>query len=202
MNKYLIIICVVLGIVSTTLFSYVGKLKYEKERLSGNQQALMEKIEFYQTEAGKSAASVQKLELSKSELEEHCSDLMQTIDQLNIKVKRLEAASTTATETDIDISTSVRDSIIYRDTSFVKIQAIDWMDPWVKVKGVLYPDRKLELNINSVDTLVQIVHRVPKKWWFFRWGTKAIRQEIISSNPHTKIVYTEYIELKDKKKCR
>lgn len=202
MNKYLIIICVVLGIVSTTLFAYVGKLKDEKERLSGNQQALMEKIEFYQTEAGKSAASVQKLELSKSELEEHCSDLMQTIDQLNIKVKRLEAASTTATETDIDISTSVRDSIIYRDTSFVKIQAIDWMDPWVKVKGVLYPDRKLELNINSVDTLVQIVHRVPKKWWFFRWGTKAIRQEIISSNPHTKIVYTEYIELKDKKKCR
>lgn len=87
MNKYLIIICVVLGIVSTTLFSYVGKLKDEKERLSGNQQALMEKIEFYQTEAGKSAASVQKLELSKSELEEHCSDLMQTIDQLNIKVK-------------------------------------------------------------------------------------------------------------------
>ena len=115
-------------------FSYVGKLKDEKERLSGNQQALMEKIEFYQTEAGKSAASVQKLELSKSELEEHCSDLMQTIDQLNIKVKRLEAASTTATETDIDISTSVRDSIIYRDTSFVKIQAIDWMDPWVKSK--------------------------------------------------------------------
>lgn len=46
MNKYLIIICVVLGIVSTTLFSYVGKLKDEKERLSGNQQALMEKIEF------------------------------------------------------------------------------------------------------------------------------------------------------------
>lgn len=126
----------------------------------------MEKIEFYQTEAGKSAASVQKLELSKSELEEHCSDLMQTIDLLNIKVKRLEAASTTATETDIDISTSVRDSIIYRDTSFVKIQAIDWMDPWVKVKGVLYPDRKLELNINSVDTLVQIVHRVPKNGGF------------------------------------
>lgn len=196
MNKYLIIICVVLGILSASLLSYVGKLRDERERLSGNQTALMDEVEFYKTEAGKSAASVQKLELTKSELEEHCTDLMQTIDQLNIKVKRLETASTTATETDIDISTSVRDSIIYRDTSFIKIQAIDWTDPWVKVKGTLYPDKKLELNINSVDTLIQVVHRVPKKWWFFRWGTKAIRQEIVSSNPHTRIVYTEYIELK------
>ena len=33
---------------------------------------------------------------------------------------------------------------------------------------------------------------------FIRWGTKAIRQEVVSSNPHTQIVYTEYIQFTKK----
>ena len=55
-------------------------------------------------------------------------------------------------------------------------------------------------RVVSVDTLQQIVHRVPRRFLFIRWGTKAIRQEVVSSNPHTNIVYTEYIELKRKKR--
>ena len=42
--------------------------------------------------------------------------------------------------------------------------------------------------------------KISQLWLFFRWGTKAIRQEVVSSNPHTKIVYSEYIELKKRKK--
>ena len=36
---------------------------------------------------------------------------------------------------------------------------------------------------------------VPRRFLFFRWGTKAIRQEIIPANPHTRIVYAEYVQL-------
>lgn len=67
--------------------------------------------------------------------------------------------------------------------------------PWVHIEGEVRRDTLL-LNYHSIDTLHQIVHRVPRKFLFFRFGTKAIRQEIISSNPHTKIVYSEYIELR------
>ena len=35
----------------------------------------------------------------------------------------------------------------------------------------------------------------PRRFLFIRWGTKALRQEIISSNPHTRIVYSEYIRI-------
>lgn len=51
------------------------------------------------------------------------------------------------------------------------------------------------LPIESRDTLRQIVHRIPRRFLFIRWGTKALRQEIISSNPHTRIVYSEYIRI-------
>lgn len=160
----------------------------------------MEEVAFYQTEAGKSAASVQTLELKSAELERYNQDLTKTISDLNIKLKRVEAAATTATKTSIEIRTVVKDSIVYVDSSFMKLPAIKWTDPWVNVDGVILPDSTVDLNIQSVDTLYQVIHRVPKKFWFIKYGTKAIRQEIVSSNPHTKIVYSEYIELSKRKK--
>lgn len=177
-----------------------GRLKTEKERLAGNQQALLEKAEYYETEAGKSAASVQRLQLSYSELEDNYSQVCKVSNDLRIKIKRMEAATTTQTKTEVEVQTTVRDTVIIRDTlPPLKLQAIEWRDPWVTVTGGL-AGKELKLNISSVDTLTQIVYRVPKQFWFIKYGTKAIRQEIVSGNPHTKIVYTEYIELESK--CR
>ena len=48
---------------------------------------------------------------------------------------------------------------------------------------------------NDVDTLRQAVHRIPRRFLFIRWGTKALRQEIVSTNPHTRIVYAEYVKI-------
>ena len=48
---------------------------------------------------------------------------------------------------------------------------------------------------NDVDTLRQAVHRIPRRFLFIRWGTKAHRQEIVSTNPHTRIVYAEYVKI-------
>ncbi len=58
--------------------------------------------------------------------------------------------------------------------------------------------RNVNCKVQSVDTLIQVVHRVTRQFWFIKWGTKAIRQDIVSKNPHSQIVYTEYIELKNK----
>lgn len=200
MNKYLSIACVILAVACASLWGVNGKLRQEKERLTGNQEALMEEVQYYQDEAGRNAASVQRLELSKAELEAYNGELTQRIEDLNIKLKRVQAATTTATQTKVEIKTIIKDTIIYRDTGMLVLPAIKWQDPWVNVDGIIKPDSTVDLSIQSVDTLFQVVHRVPKKFWFIKYGTKAIRQEITSSNPHTKIVYSEYIELKRRKK--
>ena len=54
----LIALCGLLMAATFGLWAYCSKLKSEQERLDGNQTALLEKVEFYQTESGKSAASV------------------------------------------------------------------------------------------------------------------------------------------------
>lgn len=200
MKKYLLIACVILAVLCASLLGAVRELTQEKDRLTGNQEALMEEVQYYQDEAGRQAASVQRLELSKSELEAYNGELTQRIEDLNIKLKRVQAATTTATQTNVEIKTIIKDTIIYRDTGMLVLPAIKWQDPWVNVDGVIKPDSTVDLSIQSVDTLFQVVHRVPKKFWFIKYGTKAIRQEITSSNPHTKIVYSEYIELEGRKK--
>ena len=200
MKKYLLIACVILAVLCASLLGAVRELTQEKDRLTGNQEALMEEVQYYQDEAGRQAASVQRLELSKSELEAYNGELTQRIEDLNIKLKRVQAATTTATQTNVEIKTIIKDTIIYRDTGMLVLPAIKWQDPWVNVDGIIKPDSTVDLSIQSVDTLFQVVHRVPKKFWFIKCGTKAIRQEITSSNPHTKIVYSEYIELEGRKK--
>ena len=105
------------------------------------------------------------------------------------------SAATTATVTDVKVDAEVKDSIVYKDGVIDSVKAFQWHDAWVDVIGTL-KDKDVSLGITSKDTLIQIVHRVPRKFLFFRWGTKAIRQEIKSTNPHTKITYTDYIELK------
>lgn len=200
MKKYLLIACVILAVLCASLLGAVRELTQEKDRLTGNQEALMEEVQYYQDEAGRQAASVQRLELSKSELEAYNGELAQKIEDLNIKLKRVQAATTTATQTNVEIKTIIKDTIIYRDTGMLVLPAIKWQDPWVNVDGIIKPDSTVDLSIQSVDTLFQVVHRVPKKFWFIKYGTKAIRQEITSSNPHTKIVYSEYIELEGRKK--
>lgn len=200
MNKYLCIACVILAVACASLWGVNSNLRQEKERLTGNQDALMDEVQYYQDEAGRNAASIQRLELSKAELEAYNGELTQRIEDLNIKLKRVQAATTTATQTNVEIKTIIKDTIIYRDTGMLVLPAIKWKDPWVNVDGIIKPDSTVDLSIQSVDTLFQVVHRVPKKFLFIRYGTKAIRQEITSSNPHTKIVYSEYIELKGRKK--
>lgn len=194
MRKILFSVIAVLSLAVTFLYCQLDRTKTEKNRLANNQEALLSDVEFYKTEAGNSVASVQRLELKKSELEKHCEDLTKTVKDLNIKIGRIQAAATTATQTEYVIETVVRDSIIYRDVP-VPVQTISYTDPWIDFNGII-ESCTFSGNINTRDTLVQVIHRIPKKFWFIKWGTKAIRQEVVSKNPYSNITYTEYIEVK------
>lgn len=173
----------------------VNRLRADRDRYEANQTALMDDVEFYKTRSGQNAATVQKLTLTYDELKKNYEDVCATAKELGIKVGRMQSASTTATRTDVHVVTEVRDSVIIRDSIIQKVQTFRWKDPWVSIFGAINRD-SVAVDVQSCDTLVQIVHRVPHRFWFIKWGTKAIRQEIVSKNPHTKITYTEYIELK------
>lgn len=163
----------------------------ENERLKRNCEALNEDITLYRTRAGESAASVQVLELKLSEFRKQHQADTERIRALGISLRRAESYAKSAMEQRYVDSVVLRDTVILHDT----VRLFEGGDRWSHIAGIIAGDR-LSYDIHTVDTLHQVVHRVPRKWWFFRFGTRAIRQEIWSSNPNTQLVYSEYVELK------
>lgn len=63
-----------------------------------------------------------------------------------------------------------------------------------RVEGLMDRD-SVACRVESVDTLRQVIHRIPRRFLFIRGDTKAIRQQIVGANPHTRIVFSEYIKI-------
>lgn len=202
MKKYLfLIIAVAVGVI-IQLTALLIKEKAECKRLSRNQEALIYQCKEYQSKSGKNAMSAMEQKLSYAELKKSYTDIIGKAEDLRIKVKRLQSASISSTKTKIAFQTALRDSIIYRDRILTDtlykyletIKTFQWKDPWVVCNGNIVND-SIRIDVTSNDTITTIVHRVPKRWLFFRWGTKAIKQEVICSNPHTRLTYTKYVKL-------
>lgn len=195
MKKTLIITLIIAFLAIAIEFIVIDNLRQERDRYKANQTALLSDVEHYKTESGKNAASVQKLTLTNKELKKNYDDIVQTAKALRLDVKRLQSVSNTSTENKVEVKVPIHDTIIIKDGVVDKLSTFDWKDPWTDVRGIIQND-SVDLNIQTYDTIVQFVHRIPHKFLFFKWGCKAIRQEIVSKNPHTNIVYTNYIELK------
>lgn len=169
----------------------------EVTRLGNNCRALVTETEQYRTRLDESAASTLALQLELDEYREQHKNDLKRIRSLGLRPRRVESIAKTATASEVQCVAPLRDTIIVYDT----VSVFRWSDEWVNAEGVVR-DGEVECKVESVDTLRQVIHRVPRRFGFIRYGTKAIRQEIISSNPHTKVVYTEYIELPKRHKKR
>lgn len=195
MNRAFLIITIVLLLLVGSLSHRLQKTRIEKDRLEANQTALLAEAEYWSTENEKSVADVLRLSLTVDELRNSNERLKKTADELGIRLKRIQDASTTGVKTEVRVVTQVKDSVVYRDNVIVSVKSFEWRDPWIGVSGILSND-SVDLSVSSVDTLTTIVHKVPHKFWFIKWGCKAIKQTVVSANPHTKITYNEYIEVK------
>ena len=170
----------------------------EALRLAYNQTVLFDSVRIYRTRLGEAAASVAALQLECSEYSRMHSDDTRRIRQLGLQLRRIESVATTAVETRTEIRTAaIRDTVFIGDS----IRTFSWSDGWTSVEGVVSGDSAI-CRVMGVDTLRQIVHRVPRRFLFIRYGTRGIRQEIVAANPHNRIVAAEYVELTPRRKQR
>lgn len=190
-------------------------LARDNRRLRSNIAALDEGITYYRTRLDASAASVARMQLTISELRRERRHDTEQIRSLGLRLKRVESYATAATVTSVALTLPITSDTAdimpksQHDSTLQGRQRQDVQDmhdvresqrrftyttPWLHIAGVLRGDT-LNLDYQMVDTLRQVVHRVPRRFLFFRFGTKGIRQEVWSSNPHTRLVYSEYIEL-------
>lgn len=194
MKKFMFGVTLVTLICIVVCGGVISHLAKENRRLRSNEHALVEGVTYYRTENGRSAASVEALELELAEFREQHRRDAEEIASLGIRLRRAESYAKSVAVTTIVDSVVVRDTVIVRDSVTVVAQHFEDVNTWSRVEGILFGD-SLRYAVRTIDTLHQVVHRVPRKFLFIPYGTKAIRQEVWSSNPNTELVYTEYIEL-------
>lgn len=198
MKKFLIIYSVVATLL---LAGGMRILRNENNRLKNNQTALAQEVAHYKSALGEEAASAQILRLRCGEYEEMRKSDAERIKSLGIRIRRLESAAKSVAATEVEAAATLHDTVVVRDTVrlFDTVRYADtlrrfrWSDPWIEVEGEI-DSGDVRCRVRSIDTLHQVVHRVPRRFLFIRYGTKAIRQDILSTNPHTRIAYTEYVE--------
>lgn len=195
MKKYLIVYAVL-----TTALLVAGYRRYhaENSRLKQTQAALADQTELFRNRLGEATAQSQALRLRIAEFERLRADDAARIRSLGIRLRRVEAAAKAVAATTAAVRTPLRDTVVVRlrDTLLLRdtVRMFRWRDAWISVEGQIADD-SVCCRVESVDTLHQIVYRVPRRFLFIRWGTKALRQEISSSNPHTRIVAAEYVKI-------
>lgn len=171
------------------------------ERTSRNQDLLLHngEVEIGQTQSGKPTASVSAILLEPSSLKRNPDSLLAvTKKELKIKNSRMVAAARTTSSSSVDIHAAVTsgstDTTAQRSDMLLYMppQRISWSDPWVSLRGTMEAD-SFHAHIEIRDTLQMIIHRVPKKFLFFRYGTKAVRMEVVSQNPHTRLSYPKLL---------
>lgn len=191
------------------LFAFIAyrNMKADRDRLRDNQNILLHngKVDIKRTNTGLSQASVTALTLRSSEFRQSGDTLLQVAKSAGIKTSRISEAATASTTTSVEFKTrifqtivhdTVRDTVARSLTTFLPSRQLQlsWNDPWVSLSGTI-TDSIFHGSITSVDTLDIIVHRVPKRFLFFRFGCKQVRMDIISRNPHTRLTYARYYQL-------
>lgn len=193
------ILLMALYAIATTFLSWhsTRSLIDERRRHTNNMLALNDSILFYRTELGESTASCRVLELRIGELKRLNAREKERLRRMELRLRDVESHATTAIETSIQREAILRDTVILHDS----VRSFLWRDEWVTIGGTIRGDSVM-CNVRSIDTLRQTVSRIPRKIWFIRFGTKALQQQITSSNPHSQIVYTEYIKISRRRERR
>lgn len=203
MKKYLIIAAIALAVAAVVTIwvqrSRINQLTGERDKYRTNTETLLKDVSRYQTKDSLNAAKVGVLELKLSEFEKYRASDAELIKTLQTKNRELERVTTTQMETINELRATVRDSIVYLpgDTVTTVLRCIEYSDKWVDFDGCI-KNNTFSGKIITRDSLLITETVQYKRWLGFLWKTKKIKNreiDVVSKNPHTKIMGVEYIEI-------
>lgn len=202
--KIIIAAIVLIGIIDT--FNTIQFLKEENGRLKDNQEILLTEKEFvmaksqlYKVADSLSAAKVTELQFSLSEYKKYRKDDASIIERLKVKKSDLQKVVSSQSETIFALTSQLKDSIRNNEVAEIvdTLKCFDYHSTWVDVAGCVSADT-VELQVANRESL-KIVETVKyKRFLGFLWKTNKIKNrhvDIVSKNPHTKIISIEAINI-------
>lgn len=193
MIKLLLPAVLTLGGLSYGLIQKNGQLRKECDRYKLNTLSLLSEIKKIRMDSVSMATDVKVLKLTLDEYKEYRKEDAATIKKMGAEIKSLQAAARHELEVNVPLETTLKDSVIIRDTVAVPVQEIEMDTPFLKINGIIEENRltgsiRLPVTLNQA---VWVEHKHRFLWW--RWGVKAVHQSISSDNPYVEIRYSEYL---------
>lgn len=154
----------------------------------------MDSTNHYKVADSLNAIQVKELQLSLAEYKKYRADDMALIKKL--KADKAQTVVKTETKTEYKIKTEIRDSIVYKDT----LKAFQYHNKWTDIIGLLNKD-SVDLQIKNREELMLVESLQRKKFLFFKlpvwlFGYKHKSLDVVSKNPNTTIVSTEYVNFR------
>lgn len=179
--------------------SRIKRLTDERDKYRSNTETLLQDVRTYQTKDSLNAAKVGVLELKLSEFERYRADDAALIKTLQVKNRELEALTSAQSQTIIDLRGTVRDSLVYVDRVVVDtLRCITAADKWFSFDGCVNRKNEFTGKFVNRDSLIIAATVEYKRFLNFLWKTKKVKNreiDVVSKNPHTKIMGVEYIEI-------
>lgn len=201
--KKILIYTAIIGAIAAVIWGQhvrIKNLTADRDKYKSNTETLLQDVKTYQTKDSLNAAKVGNLTLKVSEYEKYRADDLALIKTLQTKNRDLQRVTTTQLETINELRGTVRDSIVYLpgDTTKTVLKCVDISDPWFSLNGITTPDGTFSGTFVNRDSILIVATVQYKRFLNFLWKTNKVKNreiDIISRNPHTKIMGVEYIEI-------
>jgi cell division protein FtsL len=189
-QNILLVIAIIFAI--WMLWTSNKNLKKDNQRLVSNMETLGADLKYIRIQNGTLAAQSGVLELRLKELQTLFPKQSKSIQDLGVNPSRVQQLSTTVIESQKQIVTTLRDSVIH-DT--VHIRVFSYKDQWYTIKGQVIGDTQ-HVQIQNTDTLVQVVYKGQRvKPWLWIFSPRKLEQRVSVSNPNANIKYAQVIQI-------
>lgn len=180
-------------------YRQIQQLKRDCDKYRHNTTTLLCNVETYRVRDSLSAARVQSLELSVSELERFRAEDAALIRELQTKNRDLAAINKTQSQTIIELLAVPKDTVIVRDSILVPAVAVHCGDKWFDFDGLLTQDAFTGTLVNRDSLLIAETLKY-RRFLGCLWKTNKVvdrRVDVVSKNPHTSIIGVEHVVIEE-----
>ena len=205
-NKWLLLDMTILAIMLFVFIEAYTNKKHEKTIWKQNTEAALSEIETYKINDSIQAVKINGLIMSLNDAEIMNKNLVDQVKHLNLKNNELSALIAIQQEQLLQNPDTIYVTVTPPIDTTARQLNVSYNDKWIDVKIRIddYGDKAFVppsgLQLQSRDS----VYAVPTiKWkgcWFWKRAV-GVQLHMFNSNPHTKIVGAQYIELKKPKKA-
>ena len=195
-TRLTVTIIAILVVSNIVLYRSARKSRNQKEMYRNDLIAYKDGLETMRDKNGHLITKNGILQLRIKDMKEmYDKEVVQTLKDMNIRLRKMESISFTGIESTHEIKTTLIDSVRIVDAEMQPIKYINYKSKWLDFYQVQYGDLA-KTKIVKRDSIIQVVYK-PRKPGFILFRPfkqkPPLEQKIRMADPNTIVKYNKYI---------